>query len=140
MLTDIETLANDPDAAQVLGPQNMIPGMDAVAKYFRSGEQNDLTGLISGLQSMTYKDISGANVTASEEPRLKRYVPSVDDDQATVRRKVARFKQEYETIEREIASLAEQQGYKPANIPSKPPASKPSGGKMRFNPATGRVE
>lgn len=134
MLDQIETLVNDPKAAASLGAQNMLPGIDTVAKYFRSPDQNTLTGLISGMQSMAYKDISGANVTASEEPRLQRYVPAVTDNPETVRNKVKNFSNEYRTIQREIEAIAEQQGYKPVALPTaegaKPKGSAPKPGEV----------
>jgi hypothetical protein len=80
---------------------------------------------------MAYKNISGANVTASEEPRLQRYVPAVTDDEATVKNKVRNFAREYRIIQQEIEEIAKQQGYKPVVLPEQPSA--PVGGGSRLD-------
>lgn len=121
-----KTLAN-PNAASALGAQNMIPGAAQFGKYLRSGSQNDLLGLIAGLQSMTYKDISGANVTASEEPRLSQYVPNATDDVATTKRKVARFISEYRAIQQGLIDAAKSQKYIVPESVFSPDAGKPTG-------------
>lgn len=123
MLKDIEAGMDNPDTASAVGPMNAIPGMASVGKYFRTPDQNTLLGLIAGLQSMTYKTISGANVTASEEPRLSQYVPNSTDNQDTIRNKVKRFTSEFEAIQNEIQAIADQQGYKGVDLPQQPPPS-----------------
>lgn len=120
MLKDIEAGMDNPDTASAVGPINAIPGMASVGKYFRTPDQNTLLGLIAGLQSMTYKTISGANVTASEEPRLSQYVPNSTDKEETIRNKVKNFTREFEAIQNEIAAIAEQQGYKGVALPQRP--------------------
>lgn len=139
MLKGIEAGMDNPDTASAVGPLNAIPGMASVGKYFRTPDQNTLLGLIAGLQSMTYKTISGANVTASEEPRLSQYVPNPTDGQETIRNKVKNFTREFEAIQNEIKAIAEQQGYKDVTLPQQPSTAptKPSSALDRIKAARG---
>lgn len=57
--------------------------------------------LIADIGSLKIHDRSGAAVTASEEPRLRPFIPSVSDDPQTIRTKLDSFRKEYETILRD---------------------------------------
>jgi hypothetical protein len=54
-----------------------------------------LRALISDIGSLKLHDRSGANVTASEAPRLTPFIPSVTDDARTIRDKLTNFRREY---------------------------------------------
>lgn len=78
--------------------------------------------------SLLIHDRSGAAVTASETPRLKPFIPSVIDAPDTIKKKLMRFKEEYEAINRDIAeTYSTGQGYRAGggteNTP--PAATKP---------------
>lgn len=56
----------------------------------------DTRAMISDIGSLVIHDRSGANVTASESPRLMPFIPLATDDAETARKKLVRFKQVYE--------------------------------------------
>jgi hypothetical protein len=64
-------------------------------------------GALSGLRIHT---MSGANVTASEEPRLAQYIPTAGDSPEVVRTKLLQFRTEYQAILR-----GDYEAYGPAN-------------------------
>lgn len=66
--------------------------------------------LVADIAGQKIHDRSGAAVTVGEAERLKPYVPNVADDAATVKKKLALFKREYEAMQAELLggrSLAE---------------------------------
>lgn len=54
--------------------------------------------------SLLIHDRSGAAVTASETPRLQPFIPTATDNPDTVKKKLKRFKQEYEAINNDITT------------------------------------
>jgi len=72
----------------------------------------DVRAIIADLGSMKIHDRSGAAVTASEFPRLRPFIPSETDDDATVLKKVRGFYREAMIIQRELQSqYSPDQGY-----------------------------
>jgi hypothetical protein len=67
--------------------------------------------LIADIGSLKLHDRSGANVTASESPRLVPFIPEITDDADVVRKKLRNFKREYEFVQQEIQNYAEDEGY-----------------------------
>jgi hypothetical protein len=68
-----------------------------------------LRALIADIGSLKLHDRSGANVTASESPRLLPFIPLTSDDADTVRTKLQNFRREYLTALRD-----QQETYGPA--------------------------
>jgi hypothetical protein len=69
--------------------------------------------LVADIGSLKIHDRSGAAVTASETPRLKPFIPSATDDEATVKKKLGLFKQEYSAIQQDIReTYSREQGYR----------------------------
>ena len=69
--------------------------------------------LVADIGSLKIHDRSGAAVTASETPRLKPFIPSATDDEATVNKKLNLFKQEYTAIQQDIReTYSREQGYR----------------------------
>lgn len=112
-LEQTKKLMENPDASKTLGISNMLPGSNLVAQYFGTPDQNNLRALISALQSMTYKNTSGATVTAAEERRLQQYIPTVNDRPDVAKTKVTRFLAEYQAIVKDVEDFINSQGYKP---------------------------
>lgn len=73
-----------------------------------------LRALIADIGSLKVHDRSGANVTASETPRLRPFIPSISDDAVTVRKKLENFKTEY------LRQLEDAAGYYNADNGFKP--------------------
>lgn len=95
----------------------------------------DTRALIADIGSLKIHDRSGAAVTASESPRLMPFIPSVNDDAATVAKKLNNFKREYELMQKETGDYYSADNgfkpYKPATAPTngaKPKATASSGG------------
>ena len=85
----------------------------------------DARALVADIGSLKIHDRSGAAVTASETPRLKPFIPAATDNVATVRKKLALFRQEYEGIQSDINSTyTREQGYK---VPNTAPPAAPAG-------------
>ncbi len=63
-----------------------------------------LRALIADIGSMKIHERSGAAVTASEFPRLRPFIPTIADDEATVRDKLANFRAELEEHMRDVES------------------------------------
>lgn len=59
--------------------------------------------LVADIAGQKIHDRSGAAVTIGEMERLKPYIPNVTDDPATVAKKLELFRQEYASIQNELA-------------------------------------
>jgi hypothetical protein len=69
--------------------------------------------LVADIGSLKLHDRSGAAVTASETPRLKPFIPTATDDQATVKKKLGLFREEYDQIQQDIReTYSREQGYR----------------------------
>lgn len=66
---------------------------------------------IADIGSLKIHDRSGAAVSASEDQRLKPFVPLATDRPETIKKKLENFVAEYEMIQQEIANYADDQGY-----------------------------
>ena len=73
----------------------------------------DARAIISDIGSLKIHDRSGAAVTAAETPRLKPFIPKVDDTPETITKKLASFRKEYQQIQADIGAIySKDQGYK----------------------------
>lgn len=61
--------------------------------------------IIADIGSLKVHDRSGAAVAASEQPRLRPFIPSASDDPQTVRTKLQNFRREYAAIMRDTYSV-----------------------------------
>jgi hypothetical protein len=69
--------------------------------------------LVADIGSLKLHDRSGAAVTASETPRLKPFIPTATDDEATVKKKLGLFREEYDQIQQDIReTYSAEQGYR----------------------------
>lgn len=69
--------------------------------------------IIADIGSLKIHDRSGAAVTAAETPRLLPFIPNVNDNAATIKKKLALFRAEYMAIQNDIGSMySADQGYK----------------------------
>jgi len=69
--------------------------------------------LVADIGSLKLHDRSGAAVTASETPRLKPFIPTATDDEATVKKKLGLFREEYDQIQQDIReTYSREQGYR----------------------------
>lgn len=72
----------------------------------------DTRAAIADLGSMIIHERSGAAVTASEYPRLRPFIPLVTDDPKTVEKKLERFIQVYEEVQKDYNDMySKDQGY-----------------------------
>lgn len=55
----------------------------------------DARAKVSGIGSQKFHDLSGANVTVSEAPRLQPYIPSSTDTKENILKKLENLKNEY---------------------------------------------
>lgn len=119
--TTIDLLEKNPDATGFKGylPNAILNRIDPEGTTARAG--------VADIGSLKIHDRSGAAVTAAESPRLMPFIPLATDDNATVLKKLKRFRDE---VAREQASLSEiysqDQGYRPnpiANRTAKPAAN-----------------
>jgi len=101
--------------------------------------------LLSDIGSLKIHDRSGANVTVSESPRLKPFVPQVGDDPKTVMMKLKNFRREYESMLRDQSeSYGPDAGYRPnpavskalggAPVSRETPAETPGGAVPKLTP------
>jgi len=98
----------DPNAT---GLKNLIPDV-LLNRLDPTG--TSARGLIADIGSLKIHDRSGAAVTAAETPRLKPFIPSATDDLATVKTKLANFRNEYIQMLNDFsATYGADQGYKP---------------------------
>lgn len=128
-----------------LGPQYMIPGAETAGQYL-DPEGVDARAGVADIGSMVLHDRSGAAVTVSEMPRLKPFIPTASDTPDVAKKKLARFKQEYEAEAGLLSqTYSKDQGYKespilksggtkPADTPAK---TKVIGGKTYANDGKG---
>jgi hypothetical protein len=103
----VGVLRGDPKATGLKGfaPDFVLQRMDP------SGV--DTRAAIADLGSMIIHDRSGAAVTASEYPRLVPFIPRDRDEPPVVEKKLQRFVQEYEAIQKDYADMySEDQGYR----------------------------
>ena len=85
----------------------------------------DTRSFIADIGSLKVHDRSGAAVTASETPRLKPFIPSINDSAETAAKKLTNFKAEYQDIQNNFAeTYSREQGYRPSPVLS----GKSSGG------------
>jgi hypothetical protein len=93
----------DPNTGEGVG---YWPGMtpDFVLKR-TDPDGNRLRALIADIGSLKLHDRSGANVTASESPRLVPFIPAIGDDPKTIRDKLGNFRREYEAALRDQYSV-----------------------------------
>ena len=82
---------------------------------------------IADLGSLVIHDRSGAAVSASEFPRLAPFIPSANDDQATVAKKLKRFREVYaQEMEALEGTYGPDNGYKPFKVGGNSGAGKAS--------------
>jgi hypothetical protein len=111
----------------------------------------DTRAQIANIGSLMIHERSGAAVTASEYPRLKPFVPKVDDSAETVKTKLENFKRIYEQVQQDYAdTYNEDTGYQLPNLrsvsePSEgaapaaaPTSSIPQGAMVQTSPSTGK--
>jgi len=104
----LEEVTNYP---QAFGLQNMRG--DAISQRV-DPKGTTARALIADIGSLKIHDRSGAAVTAAETPRLLPFIPNVNDNAATIKKKLTLFKNEYAAIQNDIGSMYNsEQGYKP---------------------------
>lgn len=108
-----QTLAKSRDATGVHG---VLPDI-ALQRIDPAGV--DARAAIADIGSLVIHDRSGAAVTAAEFPRLRPFIPNVTDTPEVVKKKLANFKREYQTVQREIEEYADLQGYKSPRAPGR---------------------
>lgn len=96
---------------------------------------------VSDIGSQKIHDRSGANVTASESPRLKPFIPTVTDGSPAAIKKLERMKQEYLSNNAQIeAQYGTESGFRPM-LNTAPPAAPASGGAViRYDAKGSRVK
>ena len=111
-LRKIDTAESEVDKyPQAFGLQN-IRG-DAISQRVDPGGVT-ARAIVSDIGSLKIHDRSGAAVTAAETPRLMPFIPNVNDNAATIKKKLALFRKEYAAIQKDIESMySTKQGYKP---------------------------
>lgn len=72
----------------------------------------DARAAVGDLGSLIIHDRSGAAVTAAEFPRLRPFIPLSSDSPEVARKKVQRFKTEYQNIQQEMTDFYKESGYK----------------------------
>ena len=77
----------------------------------------DTRAFIADIGSLKVHDRSGAAVMASETPRLKPFIPSINDSSAVAAKKLGQFKAEYADIQNNFAeTYSREQGYRPSPV------------------------
>jgi hypothetical protein len=101
----VEGMKGDPNATGMKGylPDAILQRTDPAGVETRAA--------IANLGSMIIHDRSGAAVTASEYPRLRPFIPTVNDDPPTIRKKLNQFVMEYKKINEEMADFYKETGY-----------------------------
>lgn len=95
-------------APQAFGPQNVFANLgsfghgDEVMQYI-DPKGIDARALVANVGSQVFHDRSGANVTMSEAPRLKPFIPSVNDKPEIVVKKLRLLQQEVDLMNTELA-------------------------------------
>ena len=74
----------------------------------------DTRAAIADIGSAIVHERSGAAVTASEYPRLKPFIPKANDDPEIVKKKLLKFRDEYERVIEETSEFYRELGY---NVP-----------------------
>lgn len=125
-------LLQTPEGQNALGLKNVLPGAETVRQY------TDPAGIaaraaVSNIGSLKLHDRSGAAVTISEFPRLRPFIPSPSDSPNAATTKLQGLKAEYARM------VAEWGGKPQAGASGGWEQAKPSA-RLKFNPATGRVE
>lgn len=92
----------------------------------------DARAAIADLGSLVIHERSGAAVTAAEFPRLQPFIPKINDDPETVKRKLKRFAQIYRDVASETANFYRESGYKVPEMQGATPA--PSGNGWSITP------
>jgi hypothetical protein len=82
-----------------LGFQNNLP--DALMQRVDPGGV-DVRAAVSDIGSLKIHDRSGANVTVSEAPRLKPFIPMATDTPATAKKKLLRLRSEMEMMQKQL--------------------------------------
>lgn len=81
----------------------------------------DARAKVSGIGSQKFHDLSGANVTVSEAPRLQPYIPASTDTKENILKKLQNLKSEYEYTNNLIENTySPDTGFKPlrsADVP-----------------------
>lgn len=107
----------------------------------------DVRAKIADIGSMVIHERSGAAVTAAEYPRLKPFIPKVDDDPETIRKKLEGFKTSYEQIQQDYEdTYNEDTGYQLPKLrgaeksAAEPSAAQsiPAGAITQTSPSTGK--
>lgn len=92
---------------EAFGMQNYVPGYSTYAD--QAG--NQYRQAVADLGSMIIHDRSGAAVTASEQPRLKPFIPAATDPPRVVKDKLTRFKQVLNEMESDYRDYYQSQGF-----------------------------
>lgn len=75
---------------------------------------DEIRGLVAGIGSLQYKDLSGAAVSVSEDKRLQPSIPRADDTPDAALAKLRRLKQSIESIDGTVrAYYTPENGYRP---------------------------
>jgi hypothetical protein len=83
----------------------------------------DARAALADLGSLVIHERSGAAVTAAEFPRLMPFIPKINDDPETVKKKLKRFVQIYREVATETANFYRESGYKVPEMQATQPAA-----------------
>ncbi|QDZ07451.1 hypothetical protein FPZ24_08130 [Sphingomonas panacisoli] len=139
-VTNDASIQNIDNAMRLLDPKNNSPeakaARAAVGPFTGAlGDQfthwNDPGGdnfraLVGQIGGVIIKDISGAAVSATEDARLAKWVPKVNDPPATIAAKLRNLRREIEQRNLVMDRVARDQGYRPFG--GSAPAAPASGG------------
>jgi hypothetical protein len=103
-----DALAKVDKSPSAFGVKGMLPNV-ALTRLDPAGIE--ARAAVANLGSLKIHDRSGAAVTAAETPRLVPFIPVPGDDAASVKKKLAGFKREYNLMQDNIRSFAESQNY-----------------------------
>lgn len=111
----------DAMAALTKAPDATGAGVGAVNQWMPNAVTNfmfpegvNARALIADIGSLKLHDRSGANITASESPRLAPFIPSVGDTQEVIKNKLANFQREYvNTLNDMNSAYGADSGYAP---------------------------
>lgn len=120
---DVGEMKGDADAT---GWKGFMP--DAWLQRF-DPKGTDARAALADLGSLVIHERSGAAVSASEFPRLQPFIPKINDDPETVKKKLKRFAQVYRDVASETTNFYRESGYKvPDMQPTNNGAPAPSPG------------
>ena len=131
---NVGEMKGDPNATGLKGflPDALLQRVDP--------QGTDARAALADLGSLVIHERSGAAVTAAEFPRLQPFIPKINDDPETVKRKLKRFAQIYRDVTNETANFYKESGYKvPDLIPSVPNAAAPGAPKRLKFDASGNL-